>query len=149
MAGFSGDGWGNYGSTGFGGFGPSGGGGQGGYGVTGGFFIGTGGSGGLYGGGGGGGFSGGEGGSYYRAYVLIPRTHYVYAGYGGGGGSYVAADLTNTILKSGVNYGGNGSVSIDLVAPTVPEPATWAMMLAGFSALGAMLVRRNRGAKSA
>jgi hypothetical protein len=31
----------------------------------------------------------------------------------------------------------------------VPEPSTWAMILAGFSAMGMMLARRARAAKAA
>ena len=31
----------------------------------------------------------------------------------------------------------------------IPEPSTWAMILAGFSAMGVMLARRARAAKAA
>ena len=44
---------------------------------------------------------------------------------------------------TGGNQTGNGYVSINAV---VPEPSTWVMMLAGFSALGGMLLRRGRRA---
>jgi hypothetical protein len=48
-------------------------------------------------------------------------------------------------MNSGNEYGAaNGYVSIDFVGQAVPEPSTWAMMLAGFSALGGMLLRRGR-----
>ncbi len=47
---------------------------------------------------------------------------------------------------TGGNFG-SGHVSINLIAPAaVPEPSTWAMILAGFSALGAMLAKRKRSA---
>jgi PEP-CTERM motif len=45
---------------------------------------------------------------------------------------------------TGGNSGVNGYVSISFVA--VPEPSTWVMMLAGFGALGGMLLRRGRKA---
>jgi hypothetical protein len=37
-------------------------------------------------------------------------------------------------VKAGVNSG-NGSINIELLK-AVPEPSTWAMMLAGFAGLG-------------
>jgi len=79
-------------------------------------------AGGFGGGGGGsdGGFSGGGGGGY---------------GGGGGGGSYLAPTFANPVRLSGLNTG-NGYVTIDLVAATVPEPSTWTMMAAGFAGLG-------------
>ncbi len=36
------------------------------------------------------------------------------------------------------------AVSLDFVAPTVPEPASWALMLAGFGLVGAATRRRAR-----
>jgi hypothetical protein len=55
---------------------------------------------------------------------------------GGGGGSNLALD---DVTVNG--FGGNG-------AGGVPEPATWAMMLAGFGGLGAVMrkARRTKGA---
>ena len=47
---------------------------------------------------------------------------------------------------TGGNSGANGYVSIDFIGSSVPEASTWAMMLAGFSALGGMLLRRGRKA---
>lgn len=95
------------------------------YGASGGF--GGGGGGGL-GGGGGGGYSGGGAGS---------------GNGGGGGGSFLVAGATDRVLESGVNNG-NGYASITL-APTgaVPEPSSWAMLISGFGAIGAMLRRRR------
>jgi hypothetical protein len=112
----------------FGGFGgkfPNGGGG-GSDGGPGGFGGGGGGGGGVGGSGGGGsGFSGGGG------------------GYGGGGGgSYLVSLFTDQVLKAGVNSG-DGSISIDLLK-AVPEPSTWAMMLAGFAGLGWLAQARRR-----
>ena len=46
--------------------------------------------------------------------------------------------------SGGLFVGANGYVSIDFVGQAVPEPSTWAMMLAGFSALVGMLLRRGR-----
>jgi hypothetical protein len=93
-------------------------------GVPGGGFGGAGG-GGLNGGGGGGGFSGGGGGT-------------------GGGGSFIIGRATDTFAFAGA-HSGDGYASIMLV----PEPSTWAMILAGFSAMGVMLARRARAAKAA
>jgi PEP-CTERM motif len=53
---------------------------------------------------------------------------------GGGGGSYLASLFQDQVLKAGVNSG-NGSINIELLK-AVPEPSTWAMMLAGFAGLG-------------
>jgi hypothetical protein len=92
--------------------------------------FGGGGGSGVFGGGGGGGFSGG-GGGYYTG--------------GGGGGSFLDAGATDTVLTAGVNSG-NGSASIDLFSATgggVPEPSSWAMLMAGFGGIGAMLRRRR------
>jgi PEP-CTERM motif len=86
----------------------------------GGGFGGGGGGGGGPGGGGGSGFSGGGGGDDGLG--------------GGGGGSYLASLFTDQVLKAGVNRG-DGSISVDLLK-AVPEPSTWAMMLAGFAGLG-------------
>jgi CSLREA domain-containing protein len=88
-----------------------------------------GGGGGGTGGGGGGGFSGGGGG---------------YGGnFGGGGGSYLASLFKDQVLTAGVNRG-DGSISITALTPAVPEPSTWAMMLAGFAGLGWLAHTRRR-----
>jgi hypothetical protein len=94
-----------------------------------------GGGGGLNGGGGGGGFSGGggTGGGIETG-----------GGGGGGGGSFIIGRATDTFGLTGANAG-DGYASIVMV----PEPSTWAMILAGFSAMGVMLTRRARAAKAA
>jgi hypothetical protein len=94
-----------------------------------------GGGGGLNGGGGGGGFSGGGGGT---------GGNKAGGGGGGGSGSFIIGRATDTFAFAGANSG-NGYASIMLV----PEPSTWAMILAGFSAMGVMLARRARAAKAA
>jgi hypothetical protein len=63
------------------------------------------------------------------------------AGGGGGGGSYLASLFKDQVLTAGVNSSG-GSISIT----AVPEPSTWAMMLAGFAGLG--WLARTRGRKT-
>jgi hypothetical protein len=96
-------------------------------------------------GGGGGGYSGGGGGSGYYAS-------------GGGGGSYLT-DLERFWILDG--YGerypslltlavsqqdGNGIASIQydpLIPVPVPEPGSWAMLVAGFGLTGAALRRRR------
>jgi hypothetical protein len=108
--------------------------------VAGGF--GGGGGSGFIGAGAGGGFSGGGGGGGFHGSI----------GGGGGGGSYLASLFTISILTSGVN-GGNGYVTIDpVVAPSIPEPSTWALMLIGFAGVGFAGFRRakrNRAAVAA
>jgi hypothetical protein len=122
-AGYGGGGAGS--DAGFGGKFPNGGGGI--RGGSGGF--GGGGGGGLGYGGGGSGFSGGGGGG-------------AGLGYGGGGGSYLASQFTDQVLTTGGASRGDGSISIT----AVPEPSTWAMMLAGFGGLG--WLARTRGRKT-
>src|SRR3984885_11156243 len=111
---------------------------NGGGGVGGGGYGGGGGSG-LNGGGGGGGSSGGGGGG--GSYLAGGGGA---AGYGGGGGgSYLTSLFTNPILTAGA-HSGDGSISINLLPPAVPEPSTWAMTLAGFAGLGWLTRMRRR-----
>jgi hypothetical protein len=63
---------------------------------------------------------------------------------GGVGGSYLASLFTDPVLTAGVNRG-DGSINIELLK-AVPEPSTWAMMLAGFAGLG--WLARTRGRKT-
>jgi hypothetical protein len=86
-----------------------------------------------YGGGGGGGYNRGGGGGGAPG-----------GGPGQGGSSYVTPLARDAFGITGGNHAGNGYVSIDFVGSSVPEPSTWAMMLAGFSLLGGMLVRRGK-----
>jgi PEP-CTERM motif/Glycine rich protein len=83
--------------------------------------------------GGGGGYNGGGGGGGAPG-----------GGPGQGGSSYVTPLARDAFGITGGNHAGNGYVSIDFVGSSVPEPSTWAMMLAGFSLLGGMLVRRGK-----
>lgn len=93
------------------------------------FYPGSGASGG-FGGGGGGSYSNGGGGGGYSG-----------GSAGSGGGSYIdptAFDITaiaggNAVLQ--FNSGVDGYIDLDLLS-SVPEPATWAMFLAGFGAVG-------------
>ena len=94
---------------------------------------GGGGGGGYYGGGGGGGYSGGGGGGFASAPNGTPL------GYGGGGGGSIAIGVQESELFAGVNSG-NGFINIAIV----PEPSTWAMMLAGFAGLGWLARQRRR-----
>jgi hypothetical protein len=85
-------------------------------------------------GGGAGGFGGGMGGFGGGQYG------------GGGGGSYLSKLFTDPVLTTGgASRGGNGSISVELLK-AVPEPSTWAMMLAGFAGLG--WLARTRGRKT-
>ena len=60
-------------------------------------------------------------------------------GYGGGGGGSIAIGVQESELFAGVNSG-NGFINIAIV----PEPSTWAMMLAGFAGLGWLARQRRR-----
>ena len=94
----------------------------------------AGGGGSSYGsGGGGGGFSGGGGGGGAFALNTV----------GGGGSSFVNVAGMDPSFAFGVRNG-DGLVSITEVNPAVPEPSTWAMMLAGFTVVGGMLLRRGK-----
>ena len=84
------------------------------------------------GGGGGGGYSGGGGGAGNMTRIY---------GSGGGGGSYISDDAVFVSGLSGANRG-NGYVTIELIAG-VPEPASWAMLIAGFGLVGAVARRKN------
>lgn len=104
--------------------------------------FGGGGGGGYLGGGGGGGYSGGGGGN--GAYKHIGDFNERFWSHsGGGGGSF---DAGAPILAASGVWTGDGFIQIFLIStdPTasVPEPATWALMLAGFGLVGARLRRR-------
>ncbi len=60
----------------------------------------------------------------------------------------LAAGGTNTILVRGTT-GGDAAFSgtLSFAGSAVPEPATWAMMLVGFGAIGGAMRRRNTTAR--
>jgi hypothetical protein len=60
-----------------------------------------------------------------------------------------ASTQTLTFLSLGTPNGLPPMAALDGVSLTVPEPATWAMMLIGFGGLGAMIRRRNRATLAA
>jgi PEP-CTERM motif len=62
---------------------------------------------------------------------------------GGGGGSFLSSLATDPIMVGGENSG-DGSVSMTPPTATVPEPATWAMMLIGLAGLGFAGLRQKR-----
>jgi hypothetical protein len=142
-AGFGGDGadagiFGGYGGRfPIGGAGSPGSGGGGGYGGGGGGGVSANGG----GGGGGSGFSGGGGGGVGGTGLS--------GGGAGGGGSYLARLFTDQVLTMGGASRGDGSISIDFLPPAVPEPSTWAMMLAGFAGLGWLAHARRRKTSAA
>lgn len=73
------------------------------------------------------------------------------AGVGGGGGGALigaaaALPIIPALLGGGGGDGGGSSVSI---APAVPEPATWLMMILGFGLLGSALRRRRNRQRAA
>jgi hypothetical protein len=63
-----------------------------------------------------------------------------------GGYSWVNNSISGVTLTQGVEYVAFLTVA-DISA--VPEPSTWAMMLAGFAGLGAVGMRKSRKAQAA
>ena len=61
----------------------------------------------------------------------------------GGGSSLIGAAAVLPFIPAVI---GGGGIEINL-APAVPEPATWLMMIAGFGVLGFALRRRRRQAR--
>ena len=65
--------------------------------------------------------------------------------------TYLDATISSLGLTPGDHVWNWGSgehadtFTIDVVAPPVPEPSTWAMMLLGFAGLGYAALRRNGG----
>ncbi|WP_157817245.1 PEP-CTERM sorting domain-containing protein [Bradyrhizobium sp. SK17] len=93
-----------------------------------------------FGGGGGAGAGTGAGGGYSGGGGTSS-----YGGFGGGGGSFVNNSFEGYLfvnLPELANTLGDGFITIGL-APSVPEPSTWAMMLLGFAGLGFMAFRRR------
>jgi hypothetical protein len=66
-----------------------------------------------------------------------------YAGLAANGDSLMmTSDLVFTLKKTGAQETGTFSAVLD-VAPAVPEPSTWAMMILGFCGIGFMAYRRK------
>ncbi len=59
-------------------------------------------------------------------------------------GNYVYTNNTVALFDGDSNLACNGCVSTSIGTGTVPEPASWAMLIAGFGMTGALL-RRRRG----
>ncbi len=57
--------------------------------------------------------------------------------------SFVASSGQTTIAFGNVTGGSNAGVLIDSVSVAVPEPAAWAMMIAGFGLVGGAVRRRK------
>lgn len=58
--------------------------------------------------------------------------------------SNVAGSTTNTLTISGVAAGANAYQILIAATPAVPEPETWAMMIAGMGVVGAAALRARR-----
>ena len=59
--------------------------------------------------------------------------------------AFYKIDFGSTPTKLSVNLRGLSNAYIFSSAPSVPEPATWAMMLLGFGGIGMAMRRRNKG----
>lgn len=57
-----------------------------------------------------------------------------------------SGDAYGSVLSVGGDRGNPGSFPFDVAAAAVPEPATWAMMIAGFGIAGVSIRRRRAGA---
>jgi hypothetical protein len=62
---------------------------------------------------------------------------------GGGGGSFLSSAVTKLFIEPG-SYRGDGAAAVVPVPIPIPELSTWAMMVAGFTGLSAMALRRKR-----
>lgn len=67
---------------------------------------------------------------WLHIYTVVTSPTFQQVGY-----SQTSLSSDNLFYTSGV-LGEDGSVTVTLVTPGVPEPSTWAMMAAGFAALG-------------
>jgi hypothetical protein len=65
------------------------------------------------------------------------------------GGVPITANILNTIEVKGFTVGANGFSGTATFTASVPEPATWALMIAGFGALGFAMRRRRMSIKYA
>lgn len=82
------------------------------------------------------------GGMNVRGTILAPNAKVTIQG-----GSVAGSVITKDFHSEGATIGGNGFTGF-VSAPAVPEPATWAMLIAGFGAIGGMM-RRRRGVRAA
>ncbi len=55
-----------------------------------------------------------------------------------------AAQNVNFFITDFPHTDNRGGVSLNVLSTAVPEPATWAMMILGFGAIGSAMRRRNR-----
>ncbi|MEW5686147.1 MAG: PEPxxWA-CTERM sorting domain-containing protein [Pseudomonadota bacterium] len=62
----------------------------------------------------------------------------------GNGGAFGSVDIFSLVGFSTASSLGDGESSITTVNTAVPEPATWALMIAGFGGAGVVLRRRRR-----
>lgn len=82
------------------------------------------------------------------ARIFLPQNYQ-----SGGSINSSAIFLNSTLQTLGLTAGKydyaipNDSITVSILAPSVPEPATWAMMVLGFGLIGSA-VRRRSGAKT-
>jgi len=83
-------------------------------------------------------------GTYYFAIQGVSPVFTTYLGFGQAASGAAETHDGGSTWASG--YEGANSIAVQLTDASVPEPATWAMMLVGIGGIGAVMRRRDRAA---
>ena len=80
--------------------------------------------------------------------LVTPVTAFTINGSDGDFGRYVGSGFNEFLLSAelaGVGTSFRGTLTQTITVTGVPEPATWALLIAGFGLTGAALRRRSQG----